>query len=68
MRLLVPLLLAGTSLAAADWPQWRGPTRDGHAPGLAAPVSWPKTLSAGWKVPVGAGHASPLVVGDRVFE
>ena len=60
------LLFAGASLGATDWPQWRGPARDGRAalPGVAR---WPKALTRGWKATVGLGHASPVVAGDRVF-
>ncbi|HEY5908425.1 MAG TPA: PQQ-binding-like beta-propeller repeat protein, partial [Vicinamibacteria bacterium] len=63
------LLLAGLPALgfAADWPQWRGPGRDGVVPGLAARTAWPEALKPAWKVTVGVGHASPVVVGDRVF-
>lgn len=54
--------------SAADWPQWRGPNRDGIASGFQAPTAWtPETLARQWSVPVGEGHASPVVVGERVF-
>ena len=73
---LLPLCLAAfvtgaQPLAAAtpgDWPQWRGPNRDGHSRGRVAPASWPQTLVPGWKLEVGAGHSSPIVVGGRVFQ
>jgi outer membrane protein assembly factor BamB len=48
-----------------DWPQWRGPTRDGVV-GAALPGRWPETLTKRWETPVGTGHASPAVAGDRV--
>lgn len=67
MRLALSLLLAAGSLPAADWPQWRGPARDGHVPALAPRASWPKALQTGWKVPVGVGHSSPIVVGKSTF-
>jgi outer membrane protein assembly factor BamB len=56
----------GAALGTGDWPQWRGPARDGRSalPGVAR---WPKTLTRGWKATVGLGHASPVVEGDRVF-
>jgi outer membrane protein assembly factor BamB len=60
-----------TALAAAgaqtgtDWPQWRGPTRDGVV-GAALPAQWPEALKKRWEIPVGAGHASPVVSGNRV--
>ncbi len=62
------LTLALTLSAGADWPQWRGPNRDGAVPAAGAPTAWPEgALKRGWKVPVGEGHAGPVVVGDRVF-
>jgi outer membrane protein assembly factor BamB len=50
-----------------DWPQWRGPNRDGAAATFAEPRVWPANLNRKWKVEVGLGYASPLVVGNRVF-
>jgi outer membrane protein assembly factor BamB len=35
--------------------------------GVKVPRKWPKTLEEEWKVPVGEGVASPVVVGDRVY-
>lgn len=58
-----------TSVAAGhDWPQWRGPTRDGLLPA----VDWPATLDAAslrqsWRVEFGPGYSGPIVAGDRVF-
>src|SRR5437868_15401857 len=55
-----------TTISAADWPTWRGPTRDGiAAPGQNPPVQWSETENILWKVPVpGRGHGSPTVAGD----
>ncbi|MGE0607000.1 MAG: PQQ-binding-like beta-propeller repeat protein [Pirellulales bacterium] len=53
-------------VAAEDWPQWRGPQRDGQA-AWRAPAIWPAELKQVWKVEVGAGHATPAVVGERVY-
>jgi outer membrane protein assembly factor BamB len=50
---------------ATDWPQWRGPTRDG-AISAALPSQWPQALTKRWETTVGAGHASPVVSGNRV--
>ena len=50
---------------AADWPQWRGPTRDGVV-GAALPTEWPEALKKRWETSVGIGHASPVVSGNRV--
>ena len=64
---LVLCVLALTPVAAQDWPQWRGPARDGVIRGFREPASWPKTLTKQWNVEVGAGYATPLVVGDRLY-
>src|SRR5213594_975534 len=50
-----------------DWPQWRGPNRDGSLPAFTAPRSWPETLTRRWKVEVGTGYATPIVVANRVY-
>jgi len=59
-------LVAGQVLAQ-DWPQWRGPERSGKATGFKAPETWPKALSQKWKVTVGAGNSSPVLVGDKLY-
>ncbi len=66
MLVLVGLTLASTA-QGSDWPQWRGPNRDGRAVGAALPAELPAALHQLWKVPVGGGQSSPIVVGDRVF-
>jgi outer membrane protein assembly factor BamB len=53
--------------ATADWPQWRGPSRDGTLAMFAEPKAWPERLTERWKVEVGTGYATPIVVGNRVF-
>ena len=50
---------------AANWPQWRGPARNGVAV-FTAPATWPASLTRRWEVAVGAGHSSPVIAGDRV--
>jgi len=52
---------------AQDWPQWRGANRDGAVTGFTAPKTWPDQLKQIWKVSVGVGHSSPLVIGARVY-
>jgi outer membrane protein assembly factor BamB len=50
-----------------DWPQWRGLNRDGAAVSFTDPKSWPDRLTRKWKVDVGLGYATPIVVGERVY-
>jgi outer membrane protein assembly factor BamB len=56
-------------LAAADWPQFRGPARDGHSADTGLLKAWPKggpkllwTFTDG-----GVGYAGPAVVGNRLY-
>jgi len=51
---------------SADWPQWRGAARDGVATAFTPPAAWPAQLTKRWQITVGAGHASPVVIGNRV--
>ena len=60
-------LLIATTAFAQDWPQWRGPNRDGKVTGFTAPATWPKTLTEKWKVQVGLGDPTPALVGDKLF-
>jgi outer membrane protein assembly factor BamB len=69
-RLLVLLLIAGTAVLgqAEDWPQFRGPTGQGHATERGLPLEWSETKNIVWKTPVpGLGWSSPVVAGGRVW-
>ncbi len=62
------VVLSGAGRAPAqDWPQWRGPNRDGRVSGFTAPQTWPKELAQKWRVTVGAGDATPALVGDKLY-
>jgi len=64
----ISLAALSAAAPAGDWPQWRGPRRDGvsTASDWAAtwPASGPKVL---WKASVGEGFSGPAVVGERVY-
>ncbi len=61
------VLIGAGCVLAQDWPQWRGPNRDGKASGFAAPAQWPQQLAPQWKTPVGAGDSTPALVGDKLY-
>jgi outer membrane protein assembly factor BamB len=54
-------------VATQDWPQWRGPSRSGTIERFTPPAKWPDRPKQIWKVQIGAGHASPIVVSGRVY-
>lgn len=66
--LMVPWLRPVESAQTpADWNQWRGPNRDGKLPSFRPPAQWPAQLTQSWKLDVGLGHSSPIVVGQAVY-
>ncbi|HEX3719719.1 MAG TPA: PQQ-binding-like beta-propeller repeat protein [Verrucomicrobiae bacterium] len=66
---IVAVAMAPGLLWADNWPQWRGPQRDGisHETGLIGewPKEGPRML---WKTDdIGRGYSTPAVVGDRLY-
>ncbi len=76
---LVRFALLGLALAAAprleaadklgDWPQWRGPNRDGHSPDKGLLRKWPKGgPELAWKSEgLGKGYSSVSLGGGRIY-
>ena len=66
--LLVAATLAGTdAIRASDWPEWRGPWRDGHSDETGLPSAWsPKGENLAWRIPIG-GRSAPVVFGNRLY-
>ena len=52
--------------SSQQWPQWRGPARDGVA-AAQAPSSWPAALTQKWKITIGSGYSTPIVADGRVY-
>jgi outer membrane protein assembly factor BamB len=51
-----------------DWPQWRGPGRDGISPLPIGAGPWPPAGPRQlWRVPGGAGYSSISISGGRAF-
>lgn len=61
------ILLVTGFVFAQDWPQWRGPGRDGKVKDFAAPKEWPDELTLKWKIAVGLGDSTPALVGDKLY-
>jgi outer membrane protein assembly factor BamB len=69
-RALVAVLLACTvvSLRAENWPQWRGPSRNGISTEKNLPVKWSTTENVAWKLAMPAWSGStPVIWGTRIF-
>ncbi len=68
------LVIAGgclftTIASAADWPQWRGPNRDGKSADTGLLKEWPKEGPAlAWKIKgLGGGYSGPSIAAGRIF-
>lgn len=61
-------LLFSLPLAAEDWPQFRGPSGQGHSTAKDLPQQWSESLNVRWKVPIpGVGWSSPSIIGNRIW-
>ena len=64
---IAALVLFNQGLWSKDWPQWRGPNRDGIVRNFDIPATWPDSLRLVWRVPVGAGLSSPVVANGKIY-
>jgi outer membrane protein assembly factor BamB len=69
-RTLLIAALAGLGsavLVANDWPEWRGPRRDGTSTETNLPSRWsPAGENLAWSLPFG-GRSAPVVFGNRLY-
>jgi outer membrane protein assembly factor BamB len=64
----VVLVVLAAAPLSAQWPEFRGPSGQGHATETGLPLEWSETQNILWKVRVpGTGWSSPVVSGGRVW-
>jgi len=68
LLLSVPVLFAASTIPpGGDWPDWRGPHRDGVSREKNLPEKWSLSgQNLAWKAPYG-GRSAPIVVGDHLY-
>jgi outer membrane protein assembly factor BamB len=67
LSLALLLLTSARPSVAGDWPQWRGPARDGHAAAdEIAPATLPREPKVIWRLEIGGGFSSPVVAGGKL--
>ena len=65
---LIALLCICSTVNAADWPQFRGPSGNATASDSDPPTTWSDSENIVWKTALpGRGASSPIVSGKHVF-
>lgn len=69
-RTMMAALMSAAAVAvtgASDWPEWRGPSRDGRSTETNLPSSWsPSGENLAWRIPIG-GRSSPVAFRNRLY-
>lgn len=59
---------AQTAQSDDEWPQFRGPTGQGHTDVVDLPLTWSESENVRWKTDIaGEGHSSPVISGDQIW-
>ena len=62
------LCVTGSVAQQQDWPQFRGPTGQGHSSETNLPLDWSETKNVVWKTAIrGRGWSSPVIADGRVW-
>ncbi len=62
------ICLSIASPASDNWPQFRGPTADGHSTAKNVPTTWSDKQNIAWKVELpGAGWSSPIISDGKIY-
>lgn len=69
-RALLGALTAACAISvvsASDWPEWRGPSRDGRSLETNLPAKWsPQGDNLAWRIPIGS-RSAPVAFGNRLY-
>jgi outer membrane protein assembly factor BamB len=60
-------VMAGATVFADTWPQWRGPSLDGVSTETGLPVRWSATENVAWKLPLPAFSGSTPIIWDNLI-
>lgn len=62
------VLILAAGVRGEDWPQFRGPTGDGHSATKNLPTAWGGFGPPAWQATIpGRGWSSPIVIGERIW-
>ena len=66
--LILAWFLNSSLLPGQDWPEFRGPTAQGHSDAVDLPLTWNESENVVWKVPIpGQGWSSPVIRDGRLW-
>jgi len=66
--ILTLMLSAASAVAEENWPQFRGPSGDGHTDAVGLPLTWSETENVVWKTAIhGRGHSSPVIWAEQIW-
>src|SRR5260370_7843007 len=62
------LLITAVALGGENWPEFRGPSGDGHSDAAGLPIRWSETENVKWKTPIhDKGWSSPVIWGNQIW-
>ncbi len=68
MNAVILFCVASFAGAAESWPEFRGPTGQGHAAAAKLPMTWSETENVQWKTPLsGKGWSSPVAADGVIW-
>ncbi len=68
LPLIVLVLACRNASTAENWPDFRGPTMDGHSDAKDLPLEWSEQKNIRWKTAIaGRGWSTPVIWGDQIW-
>ena len=68
LAFLVEMAVTSAAIRAENWPEFRGPDRQGNSSEKNLPLKWSQQENIRWKAPIpGDAWSTPIIWGDRVF-
>ena len=65
---LLLLIFVTTARSEALWPEFRGPTAQGHNTAVGLPVKWSSSEGIAWRTEIpGLAWSSPVVANGKIF-
>jgi outer membrane protein assembly factor BamB len=59
--------VGGQSARGGEWARFRGPNGSGVSTASKVPIEFSPTRNVAWRLPLPAGHSSPILLGDRIY-